>query len=163
MNGFRDLGSLFGRLPNAIAFIEGSSKYPEISGRVMFYGGRDSVLVCTEVNGLPKSKQQCRKPIFAYHIHSGGECSGNKEDPFADVMGHFSKEECPHPYHSGDMPPLFGVDGKAFSAFLTDRFSVSEIIGKTVIIHLLPDDFATQPSGNAGEKIACGVITPVAR
>lgn len=42
--------------------------------------------------------------------------------------------------------------------FMTDRFTVNEVIGKTVIIHLHPDDFATQPSGNSGEKIACGVI-----
>ena len=40
----------------------------------------------------------------------------------------------------------------------TDRFCVEEIIGKTVIIHNDPDDFHTQPAGNAGKKIACGVI-----
>lgn len=40
----------------------------------------------------------------------------------------------------------------------TDRFYVDEIIGKTVIVHEDPDDFHTQPSGNAGKKIACGVI-----
>lgn len=41
---------------------------------------------------------------------------------------------------------------------MTDRFTIDETIGKTVIIHAKPDDFVTQPSGNAGEKIACGVI-----
>lgn len=56
------------------------------------------------------------------------------------------------------MPPLFGNDGKAFSAFLTDRFTVKEIVGKTVIIHSSTDDFTTQPSGNSGEMIACGEI-----
>ena len=61
-------------------------------------------------------------------------------------------------YHAGDMPPLFGTDRFAFSAFLTDRFSAEEGIGKTVIIHDSPDDFTTQPSGNSGVKIACGVI-----
>ena len=40
---------------------------------------------------------------------------------------------------------------------------MDEIYGKTVIIHAKPDDFTTQPSGNAGEKIACGVIQPTAR
>ncbi len=39
------------------------------------------------------------------------------------------------------------------------KFTIDEIIGKTVIIHAKPDDFITQPSGNAGEKIACGVIS----
>ena len=56
------------------------------------------------------------------------------------------------------MPPLFGNQGHAFSAILTDRFSLSDVIGKTVIIHGNPDDFTTQPAGNAGEKLACGDI-----
>ena len=43
----------------------------------------------------------------------------------------------------------------------TDRFTVDDAIGKTVVIHSEPDDFRTQPSGNAGTKIACGVITKV--
>ena len=41
---------------------------------------------------------------------------------------------------------------------LLNKFSINEIIGKTVIIHDMPDDFTTQPSGNSGTKIACGVI-----
>jgi len=61
------------------------------------------------------------------------------------------------------MPPLFGNNGRAVSIFLTNRFSIEEVIGKAVIIHGSPDDFTTQPSGNAGEKIACGIIRPVMR
>ena len=56
------------------------------------------------------------------------------------------------------MPPLFGNSGRAWLAFLTDRITVDEIIGKTVVIHSAPDDFTTQPSGNSGSKIACGAI-----
>ena len=41
---------------------------------------------------------------------------------------------------------------------LTDKFKIEDIIGKTVIIHDMPDDFKTQPSGNSGKKIACGII-----
>ena len=48
--------------------------------------------------------------------------------------------------------------GKADMAVLTDRFRVDEIIGRTVVLHRNPDDFQTQPSGNAGIKIACGII-----
>ena len=73
-------------------------------------------------------------------------------------MTHYNPKDCPHPYHAGDMPPLFGNNGEAFMAFMTDRFTVEEIIGKTVIIHSNPDDFTTQPGGNSGEKIACGKI-----
>lgn len=79
-------------------------------------------------------------------------------DPFSNAMAHYNPENCPHPYHAGDMPPLFGNQGYAFLMFLTDRFMVRNVIGKTVIIHDNPDDFTTQPSGNSGAKIACGVI-----
>lgn len=149
---------VFRRKADAAAFIMGSEKYPQIKGKVLFYGTRDGVIVCADINGLPKDGQNCPNPIFAFHIHSGISCTGNKTDPFADVDGHYNPYDKPHPCHSGDMPPLFASSGHAFLAFLTDRFSVTEIIGKTVIIHAMPDDFTTQPSGNAGEKIACGVI-----
>ena len=44
---------------------------------------------------------------------------------------------------------------------LTNRFTVREIIGKTVVIHNMPDDFRSQPAGDSGMKIACGVIERV--
>jgi Cu-Zn family superoxide dismutase len=50
------------------------------------------------------------------------------------------------------------VDGNAIMAVKTNRFSIHEIIGRTVVIHSQPDDFTSQPAGNAGTKIACGVI-----
>lgn len=163
MQRLNELSGLFGRLPNAVAFINGSSKYPQLSGMVLFYGGVGGVMVCTEITGLRKGDGECKKPIFAYHIHSGNACKGNADDPFFSADVHLNTYNCPHPYHQGDMPPLFGVNGKAFSVFLTDRFTIPEVLGKTVIIHASPDDFTTQPSGNAGEKIACGIITPTAR
>ena len=53
---------------------------------------------------------------------------------------------------------MFGNDGYAWGAVVTDRFKIDQVIGRTVIIHAGPDDFTSQPSGNAGAKIACGVI-----
>jgi len=147
--------------PDAVAFISGSPKYHRIKGRVMFYSMYDGVIVCSEIKGLPTLLNGCKNSVFAFHIHSGNSCSGNETDPFADVNGHYNPQDTPHPCHAGDMPPLFGADGKAFSAFFTKRFYISEIIGKTVIIHAMPDDFTTQPSGNAGEKMACGEIIAV--
>ena len=77
---------------------------------------------------------------------------------FANTMGRYNPDMCMHPYHAGDMPPLFANNGHAFMMFLTDRFTINEIIGKTIILHSEPDDFHSQPSGNSGNKIACGVI-----
>ncbi|MEI3338857.1 MAG: superoxide dismutase family protein [Eubacterium sp.] len=47
------------------------------------------------------------------------------------------------------------------TAFYTTKLSIPELIGKSVVIHGHPDDFTTQPSGNSGEKIGCGVIRPI--
>jgi len=144
--------------PHAVAAVHGSAAFPEISGTVRFYGTRCGVLVAADIFGLPRGYGECGGRIFGFHIHSGTSCTGNETDPFADTLTHYDSAECPHPYHGGDMPPLFGADGKAFLVFLTNRFTIKEIVGKTVIIHDMPDDFKTQPSGGAGTKMACGVI-----
>lgn len=157
-NSYPNFSSLLRRRPQAFADIRGSSGYPEIMGMTRFYQSDMGIIVVTEVMGLPSSNDPCKSSVFAFHIHEGDECRGNAEDPFALTRGHYNPHSCPHPYHAGDMPPLFSADGYAFSVFLTDRFSVREIIGRSVVIHRSPDDFHTQPSGAAGEKIACGVI-----
>lgn len=158
MNGFKDFDTVFRRKADAQAIIKGSTDYPDLRGKVLFYQLCNGVVVRAQICGLPKGDGMCVRPIFAFHIHEGTECSQNGADAFSMTHGHYNPNDCPHPYHAGDMPPLFSVNSKAFSAFLTDRFTVNEIIGRTVIIHSSPDDFTTQPSGNAGEKIACGVI-----
>ncbi len=164
-----NLNEVFHRVPQAVAVLTGSRNYPQISGTVSFYQTGQGVIVAAQVSGLPAtggmptSGGDCGGSFFAFHIHEGDSCSGNAEDPFANVKQHYNPAGCEHPFHAGDMPPLLGNQGYALSAFLTDRFSVREIMGRTVIIHSGTDDFHTQPSGNAGTKIACGEIRPVAR
>ena len=157
-NGHAAFTGLFGRRPQAIARIHGSAEYPDINGSVWFYPSPAGVLTVAEVHGLPKSEGDCVGRIFGFHIHSGESCGGEGEEPFPMSGTHYDTDNCQHPYHVGDLPPLFSTDGYAFSAFATGRFSVEDIIGKTVIIHDSPDDFSSQPSGNAGKKIACGEI-----
>ena len=144
--------------PHAVALLRGGATYPKITGIVRFYQTEKGVLVATEVSGLPEEGDACANSVFAIHIHGGSSCQGHASEPFAEAMGHYNPENCPHPYHAGDMPPLFANEGYAFAVFLTDRFKVDEIMKKTVIIHSKPDDFTSQPAGNSGEKIACGVI-----
>ncbi len=158
MRQFPNFASVLSRRPQAWAIMRGSEAYPSIQGFVRFYQTSYGVVVVTEIMGLPAPEGACRSPFFAFHIHEGTACTGNEHDPFADAMSHYNPKECPHPYHAGDLPPLLGADGYAFAMTLTDRFSVQEILGRTVIIHKDLDDFTTQPSGNAGEKIACGEI-----
>ena len=145
-------------IPQAIAHISGSPDYPQITGTVRLYQSKSGVIVYADIRNLPDTETPCQKKIFGFHIHSGTACTGDKMDPFAAAMSHDNPDKCMHPYHAGDLPPLFGNHGIAVSVFLTDRFSVSEIIGKAMIIHDSPDDFITQPSGNSGTKIACGII-----
>lgn len=152
------LASILKRPPAAFANVRGKGEYAAIVANVYFYRVMGKVFVVADAQGLPKKEQECGNSVFGFHIHEGESCTGNEKDPYADAKTHYNPEGCPHPQHSGDMPPLFGNNGSAFMAFMTDRFSVDEIVGKTVIIHSMPDDFTTQPSGNSGEKIACGVI-----
>lgn len=142
----------------AQADLSGSRAYPNLCGTVRFYPTPQGVLVLAEVSGLPMTGQKCEDGVFAFHVHSGGSCTGTADDPFADALTHYNPQCCPHPAHAGDMPPLIANNGYAMQAFLTDRFTVREILGKTVIIHDSADDFTSQPAGNAGAKIACGVI-----
>lgn len=145
-------------LPEAYAFLYGSSDYPELSGAAYLYPLWGGTLMVTEVSGLPFSEQTCAERIFGFHIHEGSTCTGTKEDPFADTKMHFNPEGCPHPEHAGDLPPLFGNRGYALAIFYTERFYPEEVIGRTLVIHDRTDDFRTQPSGDSGKKIGCGEI-----
>ncbi len=148
----------------AMAKIRGSGEYPRIRGEVEFRQTNRGVMVTAEISGLPtRLRRGCGDNIFGFHIHEGRECESRPRaetdgDPFPASMGHYDPGKCAHPFHSGDLPPLFGNNGYARMSFLTDRFTVREIIGRVVIIHDKPDDFNSQSSGNSGEKIACGVI-----
>ena len=150
-------------IPTAVAMVQGGQLYPDINGTVRFYDTAYGTVVFAEILGLPLSIGEETSPVFGFHIHSGSSCADVGKTPFSDTGAQYDRGGRAHPYHSGDLPPLFGSGGIAFSAFLTDRFSAEEVIGRTVVIHDLPDDFTTQPSGNSGLKIACGEIVSVRR
>ena len=138
--------------PDAVARIVGGEEVPQLSGCVRFYQENGCVLIETEISGLPKGSVT---GFFGFHIHQGRGCSG---EGFSGTEGHYNPLGKGHPEHAGDLPPLLLCQGNAYLSVKTDRFSVNEIIGRTVVIHSDPDDFHTQPAGNAGKKIACGVI-----
>lgn len=137
--------------PSAVAHISGDKEHPGIAGTVHFLPRCGGTLVVADINGLPHTKTG----FFAFHIHEGSDCLGRG---FPGTGGHYDPESKEHPGHAGDLPPLLSVGGRAYGQVLTGRFRVGDILGRTVVIHSGPDDFKTQPSGDAGEKIACGVI-----
>lgn len=136
--------------PDAVACVQGL----QVSGTVKFYQRCDGTLVVAEICGLPQSETN----FFAFHIHEGGDCSG---EGFPNTGNHYNPCEVEHPKHAGDLPPLLACNGKAYLAVLTGRFRARDVVGRTAVIHSHPDDFHTQPSGGAGTKIACGVICKV--
>ena len=144
--------------PQAIANICGSEEYERICGKVCFYDLGQGTLVAVSIEGIPTESASCCQRVLGFHIHEGFRCSGSSEDPFADALTHYNPNDCQHPNHAGDLPPLFDNSGYSFQTVLTNRFTVKEIIGKTIIIHAMPDDFKTQLSGDSGIKIACGKI-----
>lgn len=142
----------------AYSHIKGGKNYPNIDGYVYFKETTDGVLLTAKIHGLPTSPDKCKGRFFGFHIHEGPSCTGNKDDEFANVGMHYNPTDCPHPFHVGDLPPLLENDGYAYMSVLLNKFKIEDIIGKTIIIHDKPDDFTSQPSGNSGNKIACGVI-----
>lgn len=144
------LSSVINENPQAFAIIRGQT----IEGTVCFYPCLKGTTIIYEIKGLPKS-QDCVGGIFGFHIHAGETC-GNA--PYENTKGHFNPKDCPHPYHLGDLPPIFATKGKAWATIYIDKFKPKDIIGRTVVIHAHADDMHSQPAGNSGEKIACGKI-----
>ena len=142
----------------AKANIKGGKEFPNITGTVYFRETKKGVLMTANIYGLPQSTALCKGKFFGFHIHNGTSCTGNAEDEFANSGMHYSPKDCPHPYHAGDLPPLIENNGHAYMSVLLDKFKINDIKGRVIIIHNLPDDFTSQPSGNSGKKIACGKI-----
>lgn len=149
--------------PDAYALINGNNDNPDLFGEVNFYNTQfGGILVNAEIYGLPPvshtdssgSRKTTVSNFYGMHIHENGDCSL----PFDKTGAHYNPENALHPFHAGDMPSLLGNNGYAWLCFYDKRFTIKEIIGKSVIIHEMPDDFTTQPSGNSGTKIGCGII-----
>lgn len=142
------------RAAGAIACIHGDAAHPNLRGKMRLYPHCDGTMVVAEICGLPESETG----FFALHIHEGCCCGG---EGFSKTGGHYNPGGREHPCHAGDLPPLLSCGGSAKLSVVTDRFRVGDVLGRTVVVHSRPDDFHTQPSGDAGEKIACGVICVV--
>lgn len=122
----------------------------------------NGVLLKATLTGLPPG-------THAFHIHGVGQC----EPPFTSAKGHFNPEEKKHGFlaeggpHAGDMPNIhvpesgelsFEVFNTAITLEKGDSDSVFDDDGSTVMIHEGADDYKTDPAGDAGARIACGVI-----
>ena len=141
--------------PFAIAQIHGNEEFPNLNGVAFFYpSSMYGIYVQVEVFNLPDQNLPYSSGFFGMHIHETGNC--NK--PFDQTGAHYSPQTMKHPNHLGDLPPLLSHNGYAWSAFYDGRLSLSDILNRSLIIHGNRDDFTSQPSGDSGRKIGCGVI-----
>ena len=140
---------------HAIAMISGGEKHPDIYGMAIFYENpfTKGLMIEVEVSHLPATPWNC--PHFlGMHIHETGDCSEN----FTKTGMHYNPSGQAHPCHAGDLPPLLNNNGYAYLCFYDKYLSLEDITGRSLVIHEKRDDFTSQPSGDSGEKIACGVI-----
>jgi Cu-Zn family superoxide dismutase len=131
-------------------------------GEATFEQAGDKVHVVVYVQGLKPAQEH------GLHIHEVGDCSSGDG---MSTKGHFNPYGKPHAHadtperHAGDLPSLkAGKDGRAKVDVMLDVITVAagpaSIVGRGLIVHADPDDYKTQPTGNAGARIACGVIRP---
>ena len=136
------------------------TKGSSASGTATFTQQAGKVVVEVKVSGLTPGAEH------GFHIHEKGDCSSGDG---MSTGGHFNPLGKPHAHftttdrHAGDMPALKAdASGNASVAVELDVITVTDgptsVVGRGLIVHALPDDYKTQPTGNAGARVACGVI-----
>lgn len=131
-------------------------------GTVHFQQGKEGVEVTVDLTGLAPNS------THGFHIHDKGSCAdfGNA------AGGHYNPGNAPHAapdaasHHAGDFGNVTAdANGEVHTSFMTHAISVGgmdDVIGHAVILHGNPDDLTSQPAGNAGPRIACGVVEAMA-
>jgi len=140
--------------------VQGGPLAPDLEARVEFRPVPQGTLVTVRARGLPEYRPG-PPPVgpHGFHIHERGDCTvGDPQRPFQAAGLHWNPDCQPHGHHAGYFPVLFSHHGRAWMAFVTHRFRPQDAVGRSVIIHLHPDDYRTQPDGAAGPRLGCGVI-----
>lgn len=128
----------------------------------------NGVLIELELRGLPPGEH-------GFHVHETGRCE--PESKFESAGGHYAPAKRAHGFlveegpHAGDMPNIFvGKDGTVRAHIVNDGITlgpgtatVFDADGSALIVHGKPDDYRSQPSGDAGDRLACAVIERAGR
>ena len=130
------------------------------AGSVMLMAGKDGLTGMVDVSGLTPGDH-------GMHIHTVGKC----DDPaFTSAGGHLNPDGKQHGFqnpmgaHQGDLPELtVGADGKAHQSFTakTTLAAVLDADGAAFVIHASADDMKSDPAGNSGARVLCGVFAPM--
>ncbi|MEP6634388.1 MAG: superoxide dismutase family protein [Luteimonas sp.] len=133
-----------------------------VSGTLTAVPMGDGVHLTGQLGGLGANT------THAIHIHERGDCSAADA---SSAGGHFNPANSPHgrvgqgAHHGGDMDNIVAnADGVAnvdahASGVTLGGGAANDVAGKAVVVHAAPDDYSSQPAGNAGARVACGVIT----
>jgi len=147
------------KAPTATATLEAKSGSNAI-GTVSFWDlGNGNVKVKVDMTGVPAG-------THGFHVHEKGDCSAADG---SSAGGHFNPTSMAHgspsamPHHAGDFGNVTADDkGEIHTTMTTKSISLGtgpdSVIGKSLVLHADRDDLTTQPSGNAGKRIACGVV-----
>ena len=136
------------------------TKGSKAAGTADFRQVGNKVRVVADVSGLTPGREH------GFHVHEAGDCSSGDG---MSAKGHFNPQDKPHgnpassERHAGDMPALRAdANGNAKLETELDIITVApgptSVVGRGLIVHADPDDFKTQPTGNAGARLACAVI-----
>lgn len=139
-------------------FVDGDG---ESIGQATLTQTNSGVLIEMDVEGLPSESW------IAFHVHEGGVC--DPEDDFETAAQHFSPSNAQHGFfveggtHEGVMPNQYVPENgvlrvQVLNAMVSLDGTETDIRGRTLILHEGPDDYVTQPDGDAGDRIACAVI-----
>ena len=156
--------SPLGRVAEATATIVNAAG--EERGTAEFWQDRDRIVhVEAQLFNMPPGPH-------GIHFHAVGKCDGSGSTPFATEGAHFNPLGRQHGLensagpHAGDAPNFtVAADGTGRASFTTDRVSITEgstslldADGSAIVIHAAADDQTSQPAGNSGARIACGVV-----
>jgi len=134
-----------------------------VSGKLNMMPMDDGVHITGQVGGLGAGQ------THAIHVHETGDCSAADA---SSAGGHFNPTGSEHGragtpvHHAGDMDNIVAnAEGVAdinihLAGVSLGGGAANDIAGRAVIVHAAPDDYTSQPAGNAGARVACGIITP---
>jgi superoxide dismutase, Cu-Zn family len=143
----------------AVADMKATQGYAT-TGKVEFAQADNGARVKVDLSGLSPNTEH------GFHVHERGDCSASDG---MSAGGHFNPEGVAHgsytqaPHHAGDLPNVKAdAKGEVHTSFDTGALSVGsgsgDVVGRAVVVHREPDDYKSQPAGNSGPRVACGVI-----